>query len=358
MLEGTLRHLRYQLRRGYYLRALWLASRAGHRLRELTGREVAGYQRLEASEPGRQQRVTSYLSQLFPDHTAGEFRLAADAGRIRVNLRRADRDTRLRRRDLIELWMEEIPVFRLEPLPEPLKVVYLDPHIVVVNKPAGALSHPSPNRIRRPSVAGSLVAEGLVPNGVGPKLSSGLPHRLDRPTSGLLVVARTNRALKKLQAIFRNRRVTKRYRAVVHGEVVRGGEVDRPIMRDYSRFWSFKVDPRGKWALTRYTPVEALPGATVVSVWILTGRTHQIRVHLASLGHPLVGDELYGGRRPEGLPRLMLHAEQLSLPHPITGRPLVFHAPPGEPFTSGLERVRGGALAGKEGLCPEGPLGP
>jgi 23S rRNA pseudouridine1911/1915/1917 synthase len=228
-------------------------------------------------------------------------------------------------------------------------VLHRDEDLAVVRKPAGALSQSIPHRIHEPSVAGSLLAQGLVPPGVGPSLSSGLAHRLDRWTSGLLVVGRTDRALERIQSSFRRRRVRKEYLAVVEGDV-RGesGEIDRPITRDYSRVWRFKVagpnSKRGKRALTRYRVVERLPGATLLAVRILTGRTHQIRVHLSSVGHPVVGDRMYGATRPSGFPPLLLHAARLGLPHPATRRWVRFEAPPDATFEACLRLLRQGAM--------------
>jgi 23S rRNA pseudouridine1911/1915/1917 synthase len=162
-----------------------------------------------------------------------------------------------------------------------------------------------------------------------------------------LVAGRTQKALDRLQKLFRERRVFKEYLAVVSGTIEESGVVDRPIARDWSQFWVFSVSKRGRRALTTYDVREILPGATVLAVRIHTGRTHQIRVHMASIGHPLVGDVKYGGASPaEGFPALMLHAERLSFPHPITGRTMDFSAPPREEIRRCLDLIRQGALTG------------
>lgn len=354
MSMDLLRHLRYLLRRGLYLQWIDTLISICQHARTLVGLDQAGYQRITAFDPGRQQHLYSYLGQLFPEQGSAWFKQAIQDERIRLNLRRPTLDTRLRHKDRIELFMEDLPALRLEPLSQPLKVIYLDPHLAVVLKPAGVLSHPSRNHFRNPSVAGSLVAQDLVGKEVGCSFSSGLAHRLDRWTSGLLLVGRTEQALSGLQRLFRRRQITKEYVAVVSGEVQHDGQVSRPIARDRSRFWAFKVSAKGKQSLTYYAIRDVLPAATTLSVRIVTGRTHQIRVHLASIGHPVVGDTLYGGMCPAGFFPL-LHSARLAFRHPVTGRWLDLHVPPDEAFSRLVARVRDGALLEQTAAGSEQP---
>jgi 23S rRNA pseudouridine1911/1915/1917 synthase len=332
--------LRYRLGRGLYLWWVKALARWRHGLLARLGRERAGYQPLVVDGPGRRQRLASYLSQVFAGSGRAVFARAIEQGRVRLNRRRATTDTRVRRKDLIELWLPEVPPFRPVPLDAPLPVVYCDRDLVVVRKPAGVLSIPLRDDIAAPSVAGSLLAQGLVPAGLGTAFSAGLAHRLDRPTSGLLLAARHPRALARLERLFRTRRVHKQYAAVAAGRLEHDGVVDRPIARDRGRLWAFRVAERGRPALTRYAVRARLPAATLLRVWPHSGRTHQIRVHLASLGHPLLGDGKYGGPCPDGV-GLMLHAEQLAFAHPFTGQPLSFHAPPDADFTRVLAELGG-----------------
>ena len=240
------------------------------------------------------------------------------------------------------------PPARCELQPEdiPLEVVHDDADIVVVNKPAGLVVHPAHGH---PSgtLVNALLAGPLAPAPDDDPAKPGIVHRLDRDTSGLMVIARTAAARRNLQEQFRARTVDKTYLAVVEGSPPRVGTIDAAVGRDQRDRKRMAVRADGKPARSRYRVLERLPGASLVEVVIETGRTHQIRVHMRSLGHPLVGDKVYGHRRGGGggpllsFPRQALHAAGLRFRHPRTGVDMAFRAPLPEDILELLRALRG-----------------
>ena len=223
----------------------------------------------------------------------------------------------------------------LTPEPIPLQILYEDEHLLVLNKPAGLVVHPGAGR-----ATGTLVHALLAhcPNlpGIGGVERPGIVHRLDRDTSGVMVVAKSEAAHQSLSLQFKNRIVRKRYLALVHGEVRQeAGRIEAAIgRRDHDRKRMGVKTTGGRMARTAYRVLRRLPGMTLVELGLETGRTHQIRVHLAHIGHPVVGDEVYGGRRERRgaagvppAPRQLLHAWRLGFRHPARGEWLEFAAP-------------------------------
>jgi 23S rRNA pseudouridine1911/1915/1917 synthase len=196
----------------------------------------------------------------------------------------------------------------------PLEVVYEDGDVLVIDKPAGLVTHPAPGRSSGTLVNALLARAPASEYGaVAGTDRPGIVHRLDRDTSGLIVVARNDRAQAALMAQLKARRVKKTYLALVHGApVAEVGRIEAPIGRDPRQFGRMAVLPTGRPSLTGYRVRERLPGWTLLEVDLLTGRTHQIRVHLASIGHPVAGDPVYATgaarRGPDGLRRLFLHS--------------------------------------------------
>lgn len=231
----------------------------------------------------------------------------------------------------------------------PIAIVYDDRDLCVVDKPAGMATHPAPGSARGTLVNALLAKLGRLPsiNGV---LRPGIVHRLDKQTSGLLVVAKSDRAMRALSAAIAARRVKRGYDAIVWGVPSnRTGTIDAPIGRDASVRTRFAVRPQGRPAVTHYRVRERFEAADVkaslLDVRLETGRTHQIRVHCAAIGHPIVGDATYAAGRPRlGVSRQMLHAARLSFEHPVTGKPLAFESEwPGD-FASLVDGLRRGEV--------------
>jgi 23S rRNA pseudouridine1911/1915/1917 synthase len=225
-----------------------------------------------------------------------------------------------------------------------LAVVYSDDDFVVVDKPVGVAAHPSPGWTG-PTVTGGLAAMGHRIATSGAAERQGVVHRLDVGTTGLMVVAKSERAYSVLKSAFRERTVDKRYHAVVQGhpDPLRG-TVDAPIDRHPTQAHRWAVVSGGRPSVTHYDTIEAFPAASLLDVVLETGRTHQIRVHFAALRHPCVGDLTYGAdptlAARLGLARQWLHARELGFHHPSTGEPVVFVSPYPKDLADALVTLR------------------
>jgi 23S rRNA pseudouridine1911/1915/1917 synthase len=249
---------------------------------------------------------------------------------------------------VVEVEVPETPAATLRPESMDLRVVYEDDDLLIVDKPAGVVTHPSPGHSSGTLVHGllGLAQEGGTSlGGVGGPDRAGIVHRLDRDTSGLLMVARTDEAQLALQAQLKARRIHKRYLALVAGSVAaQAGRIEAPIGRDPRDRLRMAVVPGGRESVTLYRVRERFPGWTLLEVDLVTGRTHQIRVHLASIGHPVAGDPLYATgaarRGPDGLDRLFLHAWKLELASPSGDGLIRAEAPVPEELAAVLDRLR------------------
>ncbi|MBX3029103.1 MAG: RluA family pseudouridine synthase [Chloroflexi bacterium] len=218
---------------------------------------------------------------------------------------------------------EAAPV-TIQPESMDLDIVYQDDDLLIIDKPAGVVTHPAPGHDSGTLVHGLLglaAEEGIELGTLGGADRAGIVHRLDRDTSGLLMVARTDAAQLALQQQLQARRISKRYQALVWGSVTAQlGRIEAPIGRDPRDRMRMAIVPDGREAITRYRVRERFTGWTLLELELVTGRTHQIRVHLASIGHPVAGDRMYATgearRGPDGLDRMFLHAWRLELASP------------------------------------------
>jgi 23S rRNA pseudouridine1911/1915/1917 synthase len=306
---------------------------------------------LTVDEDGAGQRLDRWLAARLPEHSRARLQALIETAAVLVDDRPAKASLKLRAGQRVEVTIPEpAPA---APLPEdiPLDVVYEDASLLVVDKPAGLVVHPGAGR---PSgtLVNALLRHVKDLSGVGGVLRPGIVHRLDRGTSGLLVVAKDDTTHRALARQFAGRSVQKEYLALVLGvPSPRSGSLSAPIGRDPVRRRRMSVRaPRGRPALTRYTVVEAFEGAALLRVAIHTGRTHQIRVHLAALGHPVAGDPVYGGRRVpasrrarealSALARPAQHAARLAFEHPSRRERLAFESPLPADIASVLQRLR------------------
>ncbi|MCQ2458680.1 MAG: RluA family pseudouridine synthase [Clostridia bacterium] len=225
------------------------------------------------------------------------------------------------------------------PQPEdvPLEILYEDDDLAVVVKPCGMVVHPAPGH-EDGTLVNALLASLSSLGGIGGELRPGIVHRLDKDTSGLLLVAKNDDAQLALSRMLADRRIEKHYRALVEGVPKEpSGRIDLPIGRSKKDRKKMAVDPDGREAVTEWQTVARGRGCALLDVHILTGRTHQIRVHMKSIGHPVCGDPIYGIDKGARVSRLMLHAYSLSFSHPRTGAPLSFTAELPEDFVKGLK---------------------
>src|SRR5215217_2820371 len=284
-------------------------------------------------------RLDTYLASQIEGWSRARLQRLIENEDVLVNGKVAKPSYKLRETDEIEVDLIAAPIDVFTPENIPLEIVHEDDTLAVVNKPAGLVVHPAAGT---PSgtLANALAYhfQKLADGGVG--VRPGIVHRLDRDTSGLLVVAKTEAALENLSDQFRDRTVYKSYVALVHGRVLSNtGKIDQPLARDRSNRTRMAVVRGGRNALTLYRVRRAFDRFTLLDVELKTGRTHQIRVHLAWMKHPVVGDETYGGGRDNtiqdprlrarlrGLNRHFLHAEKLAFTHPATRELVKFESP-------------------------------
>ena len=248
---------------------------------------------------------------------------------------------RVRRGQRVDVRVAPPEPSTLRPEALALDVVYEDADLLVINKPPGLTVHPGAGQPGG-TLANALIARIPELAALGEGLRPGIVHRLDKDTSGLLVVARSPRALTSLRAQVASRSASRTYLALVHDRLPHGeGTIDAPIGRHPRHRTKMGIVPSGRAAVTRYRVVETFARHTLVEASLVTGRTHQIRVHFAHLGHPVAGDRVYGRGRDElGIGRQALHAWRLRLRHPATGVDLAFEAAPPPDFTSAVVRAR------------------
>jgi len=345
---------------------------------------------LQPSSDNAGKRLDAYLAEQIEGWSRSRLQRLIENGDILVNEKEAKASYRLRESDVIDVDLTEAPVAKFEPENIPLDIVFEDEYLAVINKPASMVVHPGAGissgtlanaiawhfRSEPPAVAGGLTREAGMsrnPDGQPPAtaggsdLSSanpltqdesqirnrvGIVHRLDKDTSGLIVVAKDEQTHEALAEQFRSRTVSKSYVALVHGSPRdNGGTIDRPIARDRWHRTKMTVARSGRVALSIWKVRQRFEKFALLDVDIKTGRTHQIRVHLASINHPVVGDATYNEGRDntisdsdvkravEGLNRFFLHAEKLSFDHPATGERLEFVQPVPDELTGFLARV-------------------
>jgi len=224
----------------------------------------------------------------------------------------------------------------------PLDILYQDSDVVVVNKPCGMVVHPAAGNEDR-TLVNALLYHVQDLSGIGGEMRPGIVHRLDKDTSGLILIAKNDRAHALLSDQFKERSMEKHYRAVAFGNFrEENGLIDAPIARHPADRKKMAIVPDGKPSQTEWKVIERINGTTYLDVHLLTGRTHQIRVHMHSIGHPLLGDRIYAPniKTNTHIPRLMLHAYSLAFTHPATGERMEMTAPLPEKFNVTLEKLR------------------
>lgn len=303
---------------------------------------------LRAGPEDRGLRLDVFIARHLPQFTRSHIQTLNRSGAVRVGEIVEKAGYRLKGNEVIELDLQTVPRPGLEPQEIPLNIIYEDDDLAVIEKPAGLSVHPGAGTAA-PTVAHGLLYRFRSLSGAGGEGRPGIVHRIDKWTSGLLLVAKNDWTHARLSRAFQERSVGKKYVALVHGRL-RGasGEIALNIGRHPRIRTRMSVQQgRGRSALSTYRKLDEVGDFSLVEVHIKTGRTHQIRVHLAAIGHPVVGDDVYGERRyaqfvrKYGKPgRYFLHAAELRFVHPRTGELLQFRSPLPEDLTSLLERIR------------------
>ena len=328
---------------------------------ELSG-ELFEHHRLVAQPGQALLRVDKFLFNLLPHTSRSRLQLAAKAGYVRVEGVAVKSNYKVRPGDVITLELPQ-PVREFELIAEniPLDIRYEDDHLAVLHKPAGLVVHPGIGNFTGTLVNGLIYHFGQLASKEGqPVPRPGLVHRLDKDTTGLMVIGKTEQALSHLSEQFYVRSTERRYHALVWGDIQDPGSVDNYIGRsdgDRRVQTVFADGDQGKHAITHYTPIERFGPVTLVECKLETGRTHQIRVHMQSIGRPLFGDPVYGGAQTvKGLktgkyeqfirnsfailPRQALHAKTLGFQHPDTGKMMEFDSELPDDMAEVLDRWR------------------
>jgi 23S rRNA pseudouridine1911/1915/1917 synthase len=302
-----------------------------------------------------QARLDEFLACLIPDLSLTYIRRAVRDGAVLVNGLPTAPGAQLIPGDCVRLLVNADERTSARPEAIPLDVLYEDSEVIVVNKPCYLLTHPS--RTEKSGTLTNALAYHFQQTAQA-RVRPGIIHRLDRNTSGVIVVAKNARAHRIIAKAFRQRRVQKRYSGLVRGRVnSETGEIHAPIGRDAEAWPRWRVMEEGRPAVTRYSVRRRYDGYTLIEAEPLTGRTHQIRIHFAWIGHPLAGDAVYGVASQEGrtpslvFPHHLLHASYISFRHPADGREVSFEAPLSpimQAITNQLEAASG-SVVGREG---------
>lgn len=291
-------------------------------------------------------RLDRYLSQHLPDLSRSRLQKLIEEGNVQVNgTACTSKKATVQFGDRISLTIPEAKPLDLQPEAISLDILYEDDHLLIVNKPAGLVVHPAPGH-----ESGTLVNALLAhcPNlaGIGGVQRPGIVHRLDKDTTGAIAIAKTDRAHQHLQAQLKAKTARRQYLGVVYGApAASSGTIDQAIGRhpiDRKKMAVVPVEKGGRPAVTHWQVRERLGNYTLLHYQLETGRTHQIRVHSAHMGHPIVGDPLYSSGRSVGvnLPGQALHGWRLTLQHPVTEAPIAVTAPLPQPFTTLLDVLR------------------
>ncbi|MFR4018399.1 MAG: RluA family pseudouridine synthase [Clostridia bacterium] len=307
---------------------------------------LKGEQKVEltVAEEMSGKRLDSVLAGMMPEYSRSFIQKLFENGSITVG---GDSCSEKKRKaaagDIVEITIPQPERLEVEAEDIPLDIVYEDDELLVVDKPAGMVVHPAPGNHSGTLVNALMYHCGDALSSINGVIRPGIVHRIDKDTSGLLMVAKTDRAHNALSAQLAQHSITRRYKAIVYSNIKEDeGTVDKPIGRDPgNRLRNAVVYTNSKNAVTHYRVLERFGGFTLVEAVLETGRTHQIRVHMAYIRHPLLGDTLYGpAKNRYGAKRQMLHAGVLGFVHPVTGEYMEFNSPLPQDFEDVLAKLR------------------
>ena len=287
-------------------------------------------------------RLDAYVASVNPELTRATVQRLLEEGNILVNKCTKKSSYKVKEGDKIEINIPEVKESKLEAQDIPIEIVYEDNDIIVVNKPKGLVVHPANGNPDGTLVNAILNICKDSLSGIGGEKRPGIVHRLDKDTSGLLIIAKNDKAHLKMSEQIKNREVTKKYIALVRGIILENeATINMPIARSKKDRKKMAVDKDGKESITHFKVLERFDNYTLLELKIDTGRTHQIRVHLSEIGHPVIGDEVYSnGKNEFGVSGQMLHAKSLDFKHPITGKEIHLEADLPEYFKEVLKVCR------------------
>lgn len=287
-------------------------------------------------------RLDKYLAQELPDYTRSFLQKQIENEQVTVNGKVVGSKYKIKEKDVIEVTIPE-PV-EVDILPEeiPIDIVYEDQDVIIINKPQNMVVHPAPGNYTGTLVNALLYhcKDGL--SGINGEIRPGIVHRIDKDTSGLLMVAKNDKAHLGLSELLKDHNIIRRYHAIVYGTFKETeGTVEAPIGRSPQDRKKMAIVQGGRYAKTSYRVIETFKNFTHVELTLYTGRTHQIRVHMKYIGHPLLGDPVYGPAKTMfGLKGQMLHAKVLGFKHPITGEDMYFESELPTYFTHVIDKLR------------------
>jgi len=288
------------------------------------------------------KRLDVFLKERLSELSRSRIKNLIEEGKVLVNCKKSKSSYKVKPGDVISIEIPPEKELELSPSDVPFEIIFEDEDIAVINKPAGVVVHPAPGHYEDTLVHG-LIKRLRNLSGIGGKIRPGIVHRLDKDTSGIMLVAKNDRAHKTLSEAFKNRLIKKTYFAIVYKVPERKkGKIETFIGRHPVHRKKMAVLPQGREAITEYSVIETLYRSSLVELKPFTGRTHQLRVHMSHIGHPILGDPVYGGLKHDlpKAPRLMLHAGRITFFHPIKKEMFSFEAPFPEDFKNYLEVLR------------------
>ena len=288
-------------------------------------------------------RIDVFLAENMEDLSRSGVQKLIDEGMITLNGGKTKANYKLREKDVIDVTVPEVKEVEILPEDIPLDILYEDADVIVVNKPQGMVVHPAPGHTRGTLVNALMFHCGDDLSGINGEKRPGIVHRIDKDTSGVLMIAKNDMAHQSLAAQLAEHSITRKYNAVVYnGFNEDEGTIDKPIGRNpQDRKKMAVTEKHSRHAVTHYRVIERMEKFTLIEAQLETGRTHQIRVHMTYIGHPLLGDPVYGPQKqPINLEGQALHARVLGFIHPRTGEYMEFEAPLPPHFEALLERLR------------------
>ena len=300
-------------------------------------------EKVVVEENTQKKRIDSYIVDKNINLSRTAIKRLLDEGKILVNGKKQKPSYKPEVGDIITIEIMKPKEVELKPQDIPIDIIYEDKDIIVVNKPKGMVVHPANGNPDGTLVNAILAKCKDSLSGIGGEIRPGIVHRLDKDTSGLLIIAKNDQAHINMSKQIQDRKVIKKYIALVKGVIGENtATIDMPIARSTKDRKKMAVDPKGKEAITHYKVLQRYDKYTLLEIKIDTGRTHQIRVHMAYIGHPVVGDMQYSnGKNEFGIEGQMLHSKYLEFDHPITGKRLKLEAPLPEYFEQVLNELEG-----------------